>query len=686
VTGSDSSNTETGTFSRQISPLIEFTIVGVLLLLHFSLIFTASQRKSPVFDESVHIAGGLSYWLENDYRINPENGNFPQRWAAIPLMFQELKFPVLKQMPIRQTDEWTIAGDFIFRSGNNPEKILMFSRAMISILSLATGLVVYFSSRKIFGTGGGMLSLALYILCPEILAHAGFTTSDMAVAMAFTLALVCIWNVLNRITVRNIVFSSLALGLLFVSKFSAFIIIPVYLILILMRLRGKGHVECVIFSRRITNDTQAKQLLAYSAVLSVNLVFILFFIWMSYGFRFSMIDAPMLADRMALDKVIENSCKSAGTAGEALLAAKKIKLLPEAYIYGFALVLKGAGARNSYLNGELSTRGWWYFFIYSFMVKTPIPLLLIFAISLSALFRAKILPNDKLYMLTPFLVFILIYFLFAISSRMNIGNRHLLPIYPCIFIICGSAYLMLRSKLPMVILTAFLIAWFAVESYRIRPHYLAYFNQFAGGPGNGYKHLSDSSLDWGQDLKELRKWVDANNQKNENVYFSYFGTADISHYMQDYRQLPCIFEQKRDANGFFELKGGIYCISATMFQFTYYSPGLKKATGLNSADIDEKMFLDLSSEMKKIFTGKIELPATGRHPTTEEGQPPNLFMPKSETYSDSFRKKYAAYDYLRFAKLCLYLRLNRKAPDDYAGYSILIFRLTDGEIEDALSK
>ncbi|MCX6984064.1 MAG: glycosyltransferase family 39 protein, partial [Lentisphaerae bacterium] len=600
MTESDSSNAEAGGFFKLKSRSVEFTIVGVLLLLHFSLVFTASQRKSPVFDESVHIAGGLSYWLKNDYRINPENGNFPQRWAAVPLIFQKLKFDG--------------TSDFIFRSGNNPEKILMFSRAMITILSLATGLAVYFYSRKIFGTGGGLLSLVLYILCPEILAHAGFATSDMAVAMAFTLALICIWNVLDRITVRNIIFSSLALSILFVSKFSAFIIIPVYLILIFIRLRNGKHVECVIFSRKIPNDTQAKQLLSYSAVLLVNLIFVLFFIWMSYGFRFSIINAPETADRTALDKIIEYKSESTGATGNALLAVKKMKLLPEAYLYGLTLVLKGSSARNSYLNGELSTLGWWYFFIYSFMVKTPVPLILIFAISLFALFKTRILPNDRFYMLTPFLVFILIYFLFAISSRMNIGNRHLLPIYPCISIICGSAYLLLRSKLPVAILTAFLIAWFAVESYKIRPHYLSYFNQLAGGSENGYKHLSDSSLDWGQDLKELRKWIDRNNQKNEVVYLSYFGTADISHYMRDYRQLPCFFEQENRADDFFELKGGIYCISATMFQFTYYSPGLKKATGLNSADISEDMFIDISSEMKNFNEGKIDLSNTGQDP------------------------------------------------------------------------
>lgn len=654
------------------SRLAELLIVGVLLLLHFHLVFTAARDKSPVFDESVHIAGGLSYWLGNDYRINPENGNFPQRWAALPLVFQSLKFPDLKRLSLPQTDEWTIAGDFIFKSGNNPDGIFMLSRAMITILSLITGLAVYFCSRRIFGTGGGLLALSLYALCPEILAHAGFATSDMAVAMAFTLALACIWNVLNKITMGNIVFSSLALSVLFVSKFSAFIIIPVYLVLILIRLRNQKPVECVLFKHRLNIASQARQLFSYSAVLLVNLVFILFFIWMSYGFRFSILNAPGPGDVTAMEKIVVSKCKSVGTAGEALLAARKMKILPEAYIFGFASVLKGSSARNSYLNGELSTRGWWYFFLYSFMVKTPLPLFLIFIFSLFSLFKWGKPSEGKLYMLTPFLTFILVYFLFALSSRMNIGNRHLLPVYPAIFIICGAAYSMLRSKLPIVIMTAFLIAWFALESYNIRPHYLAYFNQLAGGPENGYKHLSDSSLDWGQDLKELRKWLDENKQGGENAYLSYFGTADIGYYMRDYKQLPCIFEQERRTDDYFEYKGGIYCISATMFQFTYFSPGFKKATGLNPSDISENMFMDISMEMKSaIENNTLRIAGHAREETAKHL---------------SFRKKYDIYDYLRFAKLCLYLRLHREKPDAYAGYSILIFRLTDKEIEDAMSK
>ena len=669
----NSSDMEKGSFLKSKNQVLEFIAVAFLLLFHFYLVFTASERKSPVFDEPLYITGGFSYWTEVDYRINPESGNLLQRWVAIPLIFQKLKFAELRQIPLTKTFPFDISADFIFNSGNNPEKILMFSRAMITILSLATGLAVYFYSKKIFGLGGGLLSLTLYVFCPEILAHAGFATADMAVTMAFTLALICIWNVLNIITVRNIFFSSVALSLLFLIKCTAVIIIPVYLILAFIKLRNKKHTECIIFSKKININAQAKQVIFSSLVLLVNLIFILFFIWMSYGFRFSALNHPQSADSAALDKIYEYKCKPLGTMGNVLLVAKKMKLLPEAYLYGFTSILNVSKSRDSYLNGELSTQGWWYFSIYCFLVKTPVPLLLIFTISLFALASRKMLSNDKIYMLTPFLVFILIYLIIAISSKSNAGNRHILPIYPGIFIICGASYLMLRSKFTIAVITVFLIAWFALESYRIRPHYLAYFNQLAGGPENGYKHLSDSSLDWGQDLKELRKWIDVNNKNNENVYLSYFGTADIDYYIREYRHLPCIGEQRKITNDFFEFKSGIYCISATMFQFTYFNTGLKKYTGLNSSDITEKLYSDISREISKYFKEKA---TTSNTDQDSDGAVVPL----------AFRKKYDIYNYLNFSKLCLHLQFQKRKPDAYAGYSILIFKLTDKEIEDALSR
>jgi len=653
----------------------EIAFAGILLLLHFFLIITASMKESPVFDESVHIASGLSYWQQNDYRLNPENGNFPQRWAALPLLFQNLDLPDLSRLPLVRTDSWSIGRNLIFSSQESPDGILLRSRIFIALLSIITGIAVYSYSRRVFGIKGGLLSLFLYILYPDILAHAGLATSDMAATMAFTLSLIALWNVLNRITAANILFSSSALGLLFITKFSAVIIIPVYLILILARLLLRKPLECKIFKWRKIFDQQTQQIISFLSVCLVNALVILFVIWASYGFRFSMLANENASDRQVLDSNFRSICRSAPETG-ILLKMRDFKILPEAYLFGFAFVVQHSKARYSFLCGELSRKGWWYFFPYSFIVKTPFPLLLIFALSLFAVSGyfpniREYLSRETVYSLLPFIVFIAVYMAFAMSSNLNIGHRHLLPIYPALFMISGALVLIFNEKSFLLkSLMLFLVAWYAAESFMIRPHYLAYFNQLAGGPEKGYRNLVDSSLDWGQDLKTLRRWLDANVKNGDPVYVSYFGTADMKYYLSNFRMLPCYFDQEGKTFEPFGLKKGVYCISATMFQFTYFDLAFKDKTGLGRSQINENLFSSLSVEIRDYFSGKTSFDNIDKDP-------------KELAKYYEFRRNYGIYNYLRFAKLCIYL--SQRKPDGYAGYSILIFRLSDKDIEDALS-
>jgi hypothetical protein len=116
-----------------------------------------------------------------------------------------------------------------------------------------------------------------------------------------------------------------------------------------------------------------------------------------------------------------------------------------------------------------------------------------------------------------------------------------------------------------------LVAWHAVESVRIAPDYLAYFNELVGGPALGYRHLVDSSLDWGQDLPALKAWLDANGLQAPGhgpVFLSYFGTSHPDHYDIDAIALPG-FPDRQDDVMPPVLTAGVYCISATMLQGLY---------------------------------------------------------------------------------------------------------------------
>jgi hypothetical protein len=119
----------------------------------------------------------------------------------------------------------------------------------------------------------------------------------------------------------------------------------------------------------------------------------------------------------------------------------------------------------------------------------------------------------------------------------NIGLRYILPVFPFLMVLSGRlAGVALRGRLRWKLPIAVLLLWYGGESLSIHPHYLAYFNQLAGGAQNGYKHLVDSNLDWGQDLKGLGRYLD---RKGVNrVILSYFGSADPAWYGIDYEALP----------------------------------------------------------------------------------------------------------------------------------------------------
>ncbi|MFA6568091.1 MAG: glycosyltransferase family 39 protein [Victivallales bacterium] len=661
-------------FTKKHKFIPEMCLVALLLFMHFFFAFTSLVQESATFDETVHITGGLCYWKFDDYRINPENGNFPQRLAAIPLLFEnKLNVPVYTENPSIEANEWLTAYDFLYKKGNNPDRIFMLGKTMTVLLSLGLGLIVYFWSRKLFGPGSAAFSLILYAFCPTVLAHARLVTSDLAAAMGFIASSWAIWHLLKKITVARLLLSSLCLSALFLSKMSAPMIIPMYLIMIAVRLKDCTELEFVLPGRTFKLKTQASQLFAFLLAGMTNAIVIVFLVWMSFGFRYSMINDDKGGNEI-MGRNWQGITRDTGLVGKVTDFSRQHRLLPEAYLFGFQFVIKNSAYRYNYLNGEYRLTGWWYFFPYACLVKTPLPVIGIFILlACLAIRKIRMLPSAealaKLKPFTPLVVLISVYGIFAVVSRMNIGQRHVLVLYPAAFILAGAAIPLLKKSPSYLRMSAcFLLLWFLAESLAIWPHYLAYFNQLAGGPKNGYRHLVDSSLDWGQDLKSLGRWLKAKgllNQKKTDVYVSYFGIADISHYAPGVKKLPSYHGQEGDIP--FDLGGGVYCISATMLHLVYL-PELLNMDDPETRVIDENLYGEVSSKMPEFFKS-MENPQRFREFISAKGD---------EYWNDCYR----LYQLLRFAKLAKYLETRK--PDDNIGYSILIFKLTDAEVATAL--
>lgn len=184
--------------------------------------------------------------------------------------------------------------------------------------------------------------------------------------------------------------------------------------------------------------------------------------------------------------------------------------------------------------GEYSDNGWWSYFFVAFLIKTPIgTLFLVFTSWLLGAAGQALRRRELLFLLLP----VVIVFAITTNGKINIGLRHILPVYPFLFVAASRlATLRFRTRTAGVLLIAVPIALSAASSWRVAPHQLAYFNELAGGPGKGYRYLSDSNIDWGQDLKGLRTYV--RQQQLPIIYLAYFGNAPSDAYGFRYQCLP----------------------------------------------------------------------------------------------------------------------------------------------------
>ena len=460
---------------------------------------------------------------------------------------------------------------FLYFSGNDAGTMLRRGRAVMALFGVALGALVYAWARRLVSPAGAWVALLLFVFSPTLLAHGPLVTSDMAAALFFTAAAGAMWTALHRVTPATVLGGAVLLAGGFLSKLSGPILIPAGLVMLIIRLIDGRPLVVWFRDRPVEYTGRARQLAILLGVAAVFGVVAWALVWASFGFRYTAFAAATTGKDTFLGQVTEQP----GVVGWCLSTARRFHLLPEAYIYGSGLTVQFSSERAAFLNGHFSTTGWWWYFPYAFAVKTTIPAMIVGLLALAALaVRWKSADEGEswvqraqasLYAGTPLLALLFVYWAFALTTHLNIGHRHLLPTYPALCILAGGAafwiqplFERMRKAEPQTgrerrrqrsgarvedslsrlrkaagAATIALLAWHVMESAAIRPNYLAYFNQLAGGPSRGYTHLADSSLDWGQDLPALKRWLDAQGLQQPDhggVYLSYFGTARPEYY------------------------------------------------------------------------------------------------------------------------------------------------------------
>ncbi len=525
-------------------------------------------RESATWDEPQHLVAGYSALKFHDYRTDPEHPPFIRMWAALPLLGMDGIRMDLRGIDPMASAAWVMGRQFLFCHdtlylSNDADHLLYAARFMIVLLGVLLGVLLFCWAHELFGFWTAAVVLGFYTLEPNILTHCRLVTTDFGVTcFAFGVAYF-LWRTARCLSVGNLFGLAVFFALAQASKFSAVLLGPVALVLLVARACQKSAWP-VRIGKLKDLSTRWKRLSAAMIIFATLVVASWVAIWAAYDFRYLPSARPDWRMEFHKDPGI---LQRIPTLTHAVTWVDEHHLLPNAYNEGFLLGQAKAQKRSGFLAGSYRTDGWWWFFPFAFLIKTPISVIVLFAAGLVlAVIRWQRFADDAVYALLPAGAFLAA----AMLAKLNIGLRHILPVYPFVLLLAGYAITKLCAERPkpLRLILAALCLLAIVEFALVCPHYLAFFNQFVGGPSHGHEYLADSNIDWGQDLKGLKQWM--NQHDVHHINLSYFGTADADYYKIDCTYLPGgpFFDDKRVSRPNLP---GFVAVSATNLRGLYFS-------------------------------------------------------------------------------------------------------------------
>jgi hypothetical protein len=544
------------------------------LAVYVTLCVTSMRWSACTFDEVIHLPPGWVSWTLGDHRMNPDHPPLLRRVAALPLLFMDVRME-LDDHAWQVSRPWEFGKRFLFR-WNDADRLLFWGRlSMIVWVGCALGLAVFFWTRRLFGLRAAAFALFLFALAPDMLAHGQVVANDLGITLFLFLGVIAFERLTQRVTPARVALVGLALGAGMATKFSGVALLPIVGVLgAIVALRKEPLPVAVGPGRVWSADTRLGRLAVLTACLAPIAVVAAAVVWAAYGFHSALARDAAVNAAFDWSRIQPPNPLVRG----AFALVRTLQLMPDAWTYGFLHFLDHAQTRPAFLMGEHSETGWPHYFLVTFAVKTPVPLLVLGAAAAVLFARGRAGGRRLAFVWVPFTL----YFALALTRTINIGHRHLLPVYPFLFVAAGYAAAALwdrttRRGAARAVL-ALLLGWYAMGTLRVHPHYLAYFNELVGGPANGYKYLVDSNLDWGQDLVSLRAYMERN--AVPRLKLLYFGTADPGYYGVACDRLPG-YQPPPPSTLVREVRpGDIVAVSATHLQGVYLDPEVKALADL----------------------------------------------------------------------------------------------------------
>jgi hypothetical protein len=525
-----------------------------LLTLHYALAYASLRSENPTVDEVAHLPAGVTYWQKGTFRLYHHNPPLAKLVAALPVVLAGAITDPLYTLNSWASDspsQATFGESFALYNAKNYFELFTRARGVMPIFSVIGGIFIFAWSSRLYGRLGGLLSLTLWCLCPNILAHARLVTSDVAGAAMGLAATFAFWHYLKRPAILGATVAGVALGLAELTKFSLLLLYAYWPLLWLARILFER--DFVGFPRRLFRDTGHGLLIVAVSVFVIDL-----------GYQFEKVGT-----KLGSFEFVSKSLTRPLTAAEASKPRPKSQNplfdlgwkfrinrfrgtwlegmpvpLPYHFLAGFdeqRIETEGmpaiwqnpdAGPNEKlgysvYLDGTLRTGGWWYYYLACLAYKVPEGTWLVVLgsfVALAARKRSRAQWFDEFAVLAfPAIV------LFAMTALtdINLGLRYVLPIFPFVYVAAGKvvpAIAAVRGVMRLVLAAGLVgcLGLTALQTALVHPSYLASFNWISGGPDRGSEHLIDSNLDWGQDLVGLKRWL-AKYRPGQQIGLAYFG-------------------------------------------------------------------------------------------------------------------------------------------------------------------
>ena len=502
-------------------------VIALLLILGLQLVLSIRQ-ESQTWDEANHIFAGYRSWTHADFGLNPEHPPMVKLLATLPLFSSQLKTPELQDRYFKE-EAFVDGKDFLY--GNDAEKILWRTRLAAGTITILLGLLIFLATREFFGTGAAFIALTLLAFDPNLLAHGALVTTDSALSCFMFASVYAFYRYVKVPTIWRMAVVGLAVGLALASKHTGFLVLPILLLLAFAEIaRSTKNAIGTSQIRKVLGQESLKIVTSLAGITLIGLVIL----WSFYGFRYQ-----ARPDGLQLSPPLTEYIKGLEPHETWTISTlARWHVLPESYLYGLADVRLTANFYTSYVLGKIYAHGVWFYFPIAFLIKSTVGFLVLLFMSLIVIGARRLKCWREILFLTVPPAF---YLVVAFTVGMNIGVRHILPVYVFLSVLIGgAAWAIIKRNRKWGYVVASLLVIHAVSSLRTFPAYIAYANEMWGGPSQTYKYLTDSNVDWAQQLKATKKYLDRRGV--QDCWFVYFGeaVADFKYYGIPCKPLPTV--------------------------------------------------------------------------------------------------------------------------------------------------